>query len=335
MSIKYLVLAIMGACSVAVAAAGGYMAVRLYTHKPVPPATVTVRQDPARGAPAAAVPPADTAAVARAPETFAPPSKTSASTRVARIASERGAEMRPKDGPTSRTGRPQPGATNPPPAIAPPQATPPTVLSAADVPPPVIDTRADPQPLAPPKPQFEEVTVKEDAVIGIRLDLGITTETAKVEDKVTARVARDVIVNGRTAIPTGAKLEGTVTVVEHGGKFKDRARIGVRFETLVLADTTRIPLRTETIFRNGEPPTGEATSKIGASAVIGGILGAVIGGKKGAAIGSAAGAAGGTAAVMAGGVNEATIPSGTVLTVRLTAPVTVVVEKEPKNLGIW
>jgi len=66
--------------------------------------------------------------------------------------------------------------------------------------------------------------------------------------------------------------------------------------------------------------------------VIGSILGAVIGGKKGAAIGATAGAAGGTAAVMAGDRNAAVIPAGAPLTVRLTAPVSVLVPHEPGTL---
>jgi hypothetical protein len=143
-----------------------------------------------------------------------------------------------------------------------------------------------------------------------------------------ARVTRDVRVGELTAIPAGARLEGTVTAVERGGRFQDRARIGVRFDSVILDDAARIPIDTETIFRQGESPTGEATSKIGASAVVGTILGAVIGGKKGAAIGGTAGAAGGTAAVMAGGRNAAVIAEGTALTVRLAGPLSVTIERE-------
>jgi len=202
--------------------------------------------------------------------------------------------------------------------------------AAPDVPapPPVAAPVPPPPPPDPPKPKFEEVTVKEDAVIGIRLDGAVTSETAKVEDRVTARVSRDVNVEGRTAIPAGATLEGTVTLVERGGKFKERARLGIRFNTLVLADNVRLPIQTETIFRDGESPASEATSKIGASAVVGAILGAVIGGKKGAVIGGTAGAAGGTATVAAGGRNEASIPAGSPLTVRLTSPLSVMVERQ-------
>jgi hypothetical protein len=171
------------------------------------------------------------------------------------------------------------------------------------------------------------LTVAENSVIGIHLDTAVSSETAKVEDKVTAHVTRDVMVAGRTAIPAGARLEGNVTLVQPGGKFKERARLGIKFTSLILADNTRQAIQTDALFRDGDSPTGEATSKVGASAVIGTILGAMIGGKKGAAIGTAAGAAGGTAAVAAGGRNDAVFAAGTALTVRLTAPFTVVIER--------
>src|SRR5690606_11553728 len=117
-------------------------------------------------------------------------------------------------------------------------------------------------------------------------------------------------------------LIGYVTEVESGGKVRERARIGVRFTTLEIGDE-RVPIATETIYRAGESPAGEATAKIGASAVVGSILGGVIGGKRGAAIGGAAGAAGGTAMVMSGSPNPAVLDSGTPLTVRLAEPVAI------------
>jgi hypothetical protein len=172
------------------------------------------------------------------------------------------------------------------------------------------------------------LTVSRDAVIGIRLETNVSSETARVEDKVTARVARDVTVNGHTAVSSGARLEGVVASVERGGKFKERARVGVRFNSLVLADGTRLPIETETIFREGESPTREAATKVGASTAIGGVIGAVIGGKKGAAIGATVGAGGGTAAVMAGAAADVVLPAGTALTVRLTEPITVMVQRE-------
>lgn len=109
---------------------------------------------------------------------------------------------------------------------------------------------------------------------------------------------------------------------------KERARLGVRFHTLVLADGTEVPLSTEAIYREGDSPSAESARKIGGAAVGGAILGAIMGGKKGAVLGGATGAAGGTAAVMTGDRNAATLPAGTVVTVRLTAPVSIEVEKK-------
>jgi hypothetical protein len=194
-----------------------------------------------------------------------------------------------------------------------------------------VQPRADIEPLpveaAPPPPQVEELVVPASSVIGLRVETPLSTERARVEDRVDARVTRDVMVDGRVAVPSGARTIGSVILVERGGKLKERARLGVRFHTLVLADGTELPINTEAIYREGDSPSGESARKIGGAAVGGAILGALIGGKKGAVVGGATGAAGGTAVVMAGDRNAATLPSGTIVTIRLAAPVGVEVEK--------
>jgi hypothetical protein len=101
----------------------------------------------------------------------------------------------------------------------------------------------------------------------------------------------------------------------------------VRFTSVVLADGTRLPLQTETIYREGDPPGRESAAKIGGGAIGGAIIGGILGGAKGAAIGGSIGAGAGTATVMAGDRNHATLSAGTPLTVRLEEPVTVTVER--------
>jgi hypothetical protein len=181
--------------------------------------------------------------------------------------------------------------------------------------------------VAPAGPIYDDLVVAADSVIGLEIETALTSEKARVEDQVSARVTRDVRVGDRVVIPAGSRVQGEVTVVERGGRMRDRARLGVRFTSIVLADGTRLPIETETIFREGEPPTGESAAKIGGGAIGGAIIGGILGGAKGAAIGGAVGAGGGTAAVMAGGRNAATLPSGTPVTVRLEDPVTVTVER--------
>jgi hypothetical protein len=122
-------------------------------------------------------------------------------------------------------------------------------------------------------------------------------------------------------------MVGSVTVADRGGKMKGRARLGVRFHTLVLADGTRTSLNTEPLIREGSSPAGESTAKIGGGAIGGAILGAILGGGKGAVIGGTAGAGAGTAAVLSGGRNAAELREGSTVTVRLIDPVTVTVER--------
>jgi hypothetical protein len=184
-----------------------------------------------------------------------------------------------------------------------------------------------PEPPLPPLRLFEDLVVPASAVVGLQIETPVSSERAGLEDRVEARVLRDVTVDGRTAIPTGSRALGVVTLVDRGGKLKDRARLGVQFHTLVLADGTTLPIRTDTIYREGDSPGAESARKIGGAAAGGAILGAIIGGKKGAAIGSATGAAGGTAVVMTGDRNPATLPVGAVVTVRLSEPLIVEVER--------
>ena len=199
----------------------------------------------------------------------------------------------------------------------------PTAEEPSSAPPATVSAEAP----IPAQPQLEQLVIPSSSVIGLRVETPLSSERTRVEDRVEARVTRDVLADGRVAVAAGTRAIGSVVLVESGGKMRDRARLGVRFNTLVLDDGTEVPLNTETIYREGESPSTESTRKIGGAAIGGAILGAIIGGKKGAIVGSATGAAGGAAVVMAGDRNPATLPAGTILTIRLAAPVEVEVEK--------
>lgn len=186
-----------------------------------------------------------------------------------------------------------------------------------------VQQREAPQ---PQRPTFLELTLPADAVLGLQLESALTSETAEIEDEVVARVTRDVRVGDRVVIPSGAQAIGQVTLVEQGGRLRERARLGIRFTSAVLADGTRIPLLTDTIVREGSSPGGESAGKIGGGAIGGAIIGGIIGGARGAVIGGSVGAGAGTAAVMVGGRNAATFPSGTPVSARLVEPTTVTID---------
>ena len=180
---------------------------------------------------------------------------------------------------------------------------------------------------APPEPRFEDLELPAQSVIGLQLETSVTSETARIEDEVIARVTRDVRVGDRVAIPAGSKVHGEVTFVERGARVRERARLGVRFTSIVLGDGTRLPIDTQPIYRDGDSIRNENAAKIGGGAIGGAIIGGILGGAKGAAIGGALGGGAGTAAVAAQGRNAATLPAGSPVTVRIERPVTVSVER--------
>ncbi|MSO48887.1 MAG: hypothetical protein EXQ49_03135 [Acidobacteria bacterium] len=247
--------------------------------------------------------------------------------------------------PAARPSGNAPAPVGPASSLAAPAETPVTQAPPVSVEPPVTPPTQAPVPVEPPRYvpdapvqtaapvsepqriQLEELTVEKHSVIGIRLDEAVSTRTARLEDRVSAVVSRDVTVDERTAIPAGTRLEGTVSLVERGGKFRNRPRIGLRFDRMIMADGMRVPIKTDTIYREGDSPTADATAKVGAGAVAGAILGGLLGGKKGAAIGTAAGAAGGAATVMNSEAGEASIAAGAPLTVRLAEEVTVAIRR--------
>jgi carbonic anhydrase/acetyltransferase-like protein (isoleucine patch superfamily) len=187
---------------------------------------------------------------------------------------------------------------------------------------------AEPEPPpAPAEPETVDLVIPSDAVLGLQIEKTISSESAKVEDRVEARVTRDVRVGDRVAIPAGSIVQGSVMEVERGGKIRERARLAIRFHTVILADGSRLNVRTDSVVREGTSPSGESAAKIGGAAVGGAILGAILGGGKGAAIGAGVGAGAGTAAVMAGGRRPAEIRAGSPVTVKVLSPVTVTVER--------
>ena len=188
---------------------------------------------------------------------------------------------------------------------------------------------------APREPEFakrpatvEELVVSADSVIGLQLETSVNSEQARIEDRVDARVVRDVRVDGSVAVAAGSRAVGTVVVVERGGRFRERARLGIRFHTLMLADGTSLPINTDTIYRLGDGPGTGTAARIGGGAVVGAIIGGIIGGGKGAAIGATTGAGAGTASVMSSDRNIASFPAGAEVTARILSPVTVTIERQ-------
>ena len=260
---------------------------------------------------------ADTAATASADPAArhdAPPSETDRlwaaleRERAARRAAERRIE---------RTVQPQATHAGPEPQqpLAPP-------APAATPEPPRHEPVPVPAPAPAPTPHAMPTTIPAGTSIAVRTAAAVTSATAQIEDTVSATTAGDVTVDGRTAIPAGSRMLGSITAVERAGRMSGSNRITVRFHTLV-HHGIETPLETAPVTRAGPGQTSQNATRIGGGAAVGAILGAVLGGRKGAAIGGAIGTAGGSAAAAAQHAAPAVLEAGETLTLRTTRRATI------------
>jgi hypothetical protein len=169
-----------------------------------------------------------------------------------------------------------------------------------------------------------EVTIPAGTTLNLTLDTAVGSDTSRVEEAVTAHLARPIDVQGQTVLPEGSRLTGVVTDATRSAKVKGRAHLAVRFDSLTpRGEDHRYAIRAASIARMAEGTKRKDAMKIGAPAAGGAIIGALLGGKKGALVGTAAGGGAGTAVVLSTRGQEVHLAKGSALTLRLTAPVTV------------
>jgi hypothetical protein len=315
-----------GIACIAAAGAGGFFALRQNATPTASPANAVAATTPASTSPStpAAEPPVAEPPVQETEAVVKPSPKAAkpAAVKPTPVKPEKAESARAVNSATLNRTWPSSAAQ----AVPSPAATP----EPAPAPLPTQAGAPEPPPVVPPAPSqktYEELVVSAESVIGLQSDSTVTSERARLEDRVEARVTRDVKVGDRVAIPAGSRAIGYVTQVDRGGKFKEQAKLAIRFQTIVLADGTRLAISTAPVERSGDGKSNSTAAKMGGGAVAGTILGAILGGGKGAAIGGMAGAGAGAAAVEAGDRSTATLRAGEPITVRLLSPVTVTTEK--------
>jgi hypothetical protein len=175
---------------------------------------------------------------------------------------------------------------------------------------------------APAAPRWREVTVPAGTALPLELLTALSSETARVETPVRARLRQAVVVNEYIALPAGTVLHGTVTDVDRAGRVQGRARLAFRFTEAEL-NGGREELSTNPVSFQGEATKGEDATKIGAGAVGGAIIGGILGGGDGAAKGAAIGGAAGTGAVLATRGREVSLAAGTDIAATLASPLSV------------
>lgn len=205
------------------------------------------------------------------------------------------------------------------PAPANPQAQPPAPNGPAGNPPaapatsPSAAAPAGPPPPPPPPPT---IVIPAGTTVRVRLDQELSSKTSNAGDSFAATVADDVVVNGTTVIPRGARASGTVVDAKPLGHFKGGALLQIRLDR-VRTNWGSYPVSTSSITRTEQGKGKRTAGFIGGGAGLGAIIGGIAGGGKGAAIGALAGGGAGTAGGALTGNKQIVLPVETLVTFRL------------------
>jgi hypothetical protein len=169
-----------------------------------------------------------------------------------------------------------------------------------------------------------EVTLPAGTRLPIVLEESVGSDISRIEQPVHAHLSTAVRFHGATVIPRGSRVSGVVVDARRSAKVKGRARVALRFNSLVPSgNDERYALHAATVTRVASATKKDDALKIGLPAAGGAIVGGLLGGKKGAAIGGAAGGGAGTAVVLSTRGKEVRLAKGTPLTLRLSQPLTV------------
>jgi hypothetical protein len=174
---------------------------------------------------------------------------------------------------------------------------------------------------------WQEAGRTADLPAGTEIQVLLLDELSTRDSEVGDSFEAEVVSAGSTDALEGARVAGIVTAVQPSGSAGEPAVLKVDFRTVehegttYELDATLLEAHPETRSRTS---TGEGVAKAGAAAAGGAIVGRIIGGDaKGALIGAAVGAAAGTAIVLGTQDVDGVLPDGSLMRLRLDAPLQV------------
>jgi hypothetical protein len=169
--------------------------------------------------------------------------------------------------------------------------------------------------------------------VKIKLENTLATFSSKQGDTFSGRVTEPVTLAGKTVIPVGATVQGSVGRVAEPRRAQGRPTIALFPHTVILPDGARYNLNAtvvDTNLRNGTDVNQEGEFKgrardrgdnveLAAGTAGGGMIGALAGGGKGFLVGAAIGA-GATTIHWLTKHHSAMLPAGTELVMELSRP---------------
>jgi len=197
-------------------------------------------------------------------------------------------------------------------ACAPSSSTPEESVPEGDAP-----SEAEARAEAPvdPGPSFVTLSLPAGTELEVELLDSLSSGTNQVGDPVRARLAGDLVVEGKRVASAGAGLQGTVTEVVPLKKFGGQPKISVVFESLGVEGGDSVAI-VAWLSEAGKKQAGRDAAKIGGGAAAGAVVGHQVDDDKGAEIGAIVGGAIGTAIAAKTG-KEIELAAGTMMFVVL------------------
>jgi hypothetical protein len=168
----------------------------------------------------------------------------------------------------------------------------------------------------------KEVTLPAGTVLTVRLGSAVGSKTSNTGDHFDATIATPVESGGKVVLPKGADVLGKVAEAAPQGRFKGAAVLRLVLET-VTVNKDSYDVKTSSVSRYQKGKGKRTATLIGGGAGGGALIGGLAGGGKGALIGAVLGAGAGTAGAAYTGEKEIVLPTESILSFKLTAPLTI------------
>jgi hypothetical protein len=167
-----------------------------------------------------------------------------------------------------------------------------------------------------------QVNLPAGSAILVTLDQSVSSKDARTGQKLDGTVAQEVVVNGKVAVPKGARAQLSVADVQASGRLSTPAKLWLQVDSIEVKGHS---YRTATRWSGQTGPNHNERNvvAIGGGTGAGALIGGLAGGGKGALIGAAVGAGAGTAGAAATGKKDVTFPAETRLRFVTTKPVKV------------
>jgi hypothetical protein len=172
-----------------------------------------------------------------------------------------------------------------------------------------------PEPPPPPRP----LVVPAETVISVVLDQAVGSKVSTPGQAFSATVSAPVEVEGRVAIPKGARASGIVKDAKPAGRFKGGAVLSLAL-TSVTVKNEDYNIRTDAPSETSTGKGKRTAALVGGGAGGGALIGGLAGGGKGALIGGLIGAAAGTGGAGLTGNRDITLAAETALSFKLVEP---------------